>query len=634
MKKLRCLHSATTGMLLFLLCSSACAITLLPTDDTTGTNVFTGRPPAITRTTVSSASGKSTTLHVSKKFNAFIQFNVGDMSIAPNSVTQARLTLYLPKVSKIGDLTLHLVTNSWTEIFTGPVKPQPESVLTPFLTIPSSNVISKQFIIVDVTDQVKAWLTTSASDHGITIHSLSGIADVLIGAKEGSGSGYPASLEIDVNRGGTPLNGTDGAFSGNVGVGVPTGQNPTAKLDVRGNVAATNFTGPLTGNVTGNVTGSLTGNVTGDITGNVTGNVSGNATSATTAISFSGSLAGDVTGTQGATVIASGAVTSAKLASNLSLGGTTSGTFSGDGSNLTGVPFTIADGSVTNAKLAANAVTSANILDGTVVEADLSTAIQTKLSSIGAGTAPTGTAGGSLAGTYPNPTLASNSVGSAQIADAAVTSEKLASNLTFGGTFTASGDGDMQGNILKNPALGMLLATASFIDGRREGTPDILESDGYRSISTPGIGAYGQLSGGASISLDKPGTFMSANITWNGTVNGHVFYVIRGIPTGGGGLPNEGFGFKGVGTALKGVTIKEGETEVDLGTGANSNLRLLAVRRATSVEFYVNGVLKGSSSTNLPTNGGYVLRVQNNNSVTAPGLALGVGFLTFGNPMN
>ena len=126
---------------------------------------------------------------------------------------------------------------------------------------------------------------------------------------------------------------------------------------------------------------------------------------------------------------------------------------------------------------------------------------------------------------------------------------------------------------------------------------------------------------------------MSANITWNGTVNGHVFYVIRGSPNGG-GLPSHGFGFKGVGTALKGVTMNEGETEVDLGTGANSNLNLLAVRRATSVEFYVNGVLKGSSSTNLPTNGGYVLRIQNNDSVTAPGLALGVGFFTFGNPMN
>ena len=120
MKNLRYLRTATAVTLLSLICASARAITLLPTDDTTGTNVFTGRPPAITRTTVASASGKSTTLHVSKKFNAFIQFNVGDMSIAPNSVTQARLTLYIPTVKKLGDLTLHLVTNSWTETFTGP----------------------------------------------------------------------------------------------------------------------------------------------------------------------------------------------------------------------------------------------------------------------------------------------------------------------------------------------------------------------------------------------------------------------------------------------------------------------------------------------------------------------------------
>src|SRR5262245_18852104 len=45
----------------------------------------------------------------------------------------------------------------------------------------------------------------------------------------------------------------------------------------------------------------------------------------------------------------------------------------------------------------------------------------------GGGGAPSGPAGGDLAGTYPNPTLAPNAVGTADIGDAQVTDAKIAS---------------------------------------------------------------------------------------------------------------------------------------------------------------------------------------------------------------
>lgn len=141
--------------------------------------------------------------------------------------------------------------------------------------------------------------------------------------------------------------------------------------------------------------------------------------------SGSTTLAGDVTGPTTATVIAAGAVTSAK----------------------------IANGAVSSTQLASQAVTAAKIADATITETQLSSAVVTKLNAAGSGTiadgsivasklytgsgtngqvlvldstapggfvwqtitsgssTPSGAAGGSLSGTYPNPTLASGVVG-------------------------------------------------------------------------------------------------------------------------------------------------------------------------------------------------------------------------------
>src|SRR5205807_45637 len=57
----------------------------------------------------------------------------------------------------------------------------------------------------------------------------------------------------------------------------------------------------------GAITGDLTGNVAGNVTGNVTGNVSGSSST------FTGNLTGDVTSIGMTTTIANGAITDAKV---------------------------------------------------------------------------------------------------------------------------------------------------------------------------------------------------------------------------------------------------------------------------------------------------------------------------------
>jgi hypothetical protein len=93
------------------------AVILPPTDDTSGTLTFAGKPPVVTRRSLTSLNGSGTTLPVSKTRTAFVRFAVEETGLASATVEKARLTLYFPSVTKVGDLSLHLVEQDWEEIF-------------------------------------------------------------------------------------------------------------------------------------------------------------------------------------------------------------------------------------------------------------------------------------------------------------------------------------------------------------------------------------------------------------------------------------------------------------------------------------------------------------------------------------
>src|SRR5215471_5028104 len=110
-------------------------------------------------------------------------------------------------------------------------------------------------------------------------------------------------------------------------------------------------------------------------------------------------------------IIADGAVTSVKLANGAV--GTTQ----------------LAANSVTSAQIAAGAVGTTQILDGSVTDAKIASVSWGKISGAPTGLPPSGAAGGSLQGTYPNPTIKVGAISSTEILDGTVAVVDLAPNV-------------------------------------------------------------------------------------------------------------------------------------------------------------------------------------------------------------
>ena len=217
----RCVSSLMASGLLLCFVPAANALTLPPTEDTFITNTISEDDTSTDRSN-SQNNGSFAFLRVSQTQTAFIQFDTASHTLDPESVSKVRLTLFLPKVTKVGDLNLHVVLEPWTEKFESSSRLQP-SIAPAFLTLPASFIVQEQFLILDVTEQVKAWLRNPQTDFGFAITSPDGEANVSLSAKEGPSFGFPTLLEIEMTGSGLPgpvgPKGDDGAM----GAPGPTG---------------------------------------------------------------------------------------------------------------------------------------------------------------------------------------------------------------------------------------------------------------------------------------------------------------------------------------------------------------------------------------------------------------------------
>lgn len=268
-------------------------------------------------------TGKATTLSVSATRKGYVLFNIESIpsNVLSGDIANARLRVYFPAAKKPGDIAIHTVTSAWSEV--GTVL-EPGVSVSPVATFPTATVVAKTFVEVDVTSTVKAWIEGNATNNGFAFVA-SGLTNILIGAKEGAGSGYPCELEVQIDRESPVANGSIGAPQLATGAALENIADGTIPLTKLSNSSLSITTGSgLTGGGTvtfgGNLNLSLGSNLT--LGGTTTGTFSGNGSALTgvNAASFTGNLAGDVTGTQGNTFVAKvGGVTAANVATGVNL---------------------------------------------------------------------------------------------------------------------------------------------------------------------------------------------------------------------------------------------------------------------------------------------------------------------------
>ena len=155
-------HQILTAVLATLFLHEAHALTLPVSEDTS----------ASVSGVLTTPFGRAGMLRVAPRRVAFLRFEAGAFagSIAGQDVIRARLVFYLPQVVERGDLTLHRVAGEWTESVAASV-PGPPFDPAVIATIPQGAVIARQFVIVDVTAQVKSWLAAPATDFGFAVAS-------------------------------------------------------------------------------------------------------------------------------------------------------------------------------------------------------------------------------------------------------------------------------------------------------------------------------------------------------------------------------------------------------------------------------------------------------------------------------
>jgi hypothetical protein len=232
----------------------------------------------------------------------YIQFNLASIPTTA-SISQATLKLYVNAVTKAGSFNVDYVNDAWAE-GTIDASNAPALGTTIVSNVALTTADKNQYILINVTAAVQAWLSGSETNNGIALVA-NGTFNATFDSKESTTTSHPAELDIAFAGGDGTITGvttasgsglTGGGTSGTLNLSLTDACAATQVLQWNGSSWACAAVG--TGTITGVTAGTdLTG---GGTSGNVTLNLNtANVPQLNTANTFTGNqtVNGNVTAT-------------------------------------------------------------------------------------------------------------------------------------------------------------------------------------------------------------------------------------------------------------------------------------------------------------------------------------------------
>jgi hypothetical protein len=206
--------------------------------------------------------------------NAYVQFDLSSLpaSYTSANITKATLKLYVNTVTTAGSFNVDFVNGAWSEkAITANLSPALGTTIAASVPLTSANV--HDYIIIDITSALGAWLNGTQANDGIALVGNSPF-NASFDSKENTTMSHPPELDVVFAGGGTITGITTASGSGLIGGGT----SGTLNLSLT-NTCASNQVLQWNGSAwacASVATGTITGVTAGtDITG---GGTSGNVT--------------------------------------------------------------------------------------------------------------------------------------------------------------------------------------------------------------------------------------------------------------------------------------------------------------------------------------------------------------------